>query len=209
MTPRAALIAVAATVVLPWGCASAPATRYYVLSPTAQMPARAAAPAAAQPAQASIAVVIMDVRLPQYLDRSQIVTRGGDHRLRMAESAQWAGDLREDMTRVLAENLGRLLESDRVIAAPHNLRLQPDVRVEVQVLRFERDAGGRVELSARWWLTRGSDATLLASPGVTLYGEPLGTGAAYDAVVASMSSVYGELAQAIARSIRSREPGRP
>lgn len=200
MTPRAPLIAAAATLVLLWGCSSAPVTHYYVLSPTAQAPA--------QPAQASIAVVIKDVRLPQYLERPQIVIRGGDHRLQVVENEQWAGNLREDMTRVLAENLGRLLQSDRVIAAPHDLRLQPDVRVEVEVLRFERDAGGRVQLSAHWWVTRGSDATLLASPGVTLFGEPLGAGAAYEAVVASMSAVYGELAQAIARSIRSREAGR-
>ena len=198
MTPRPPLIAAAAILALLCGCSSTPATRYYVLSPTAEAPARRAA---------AVVVVITDVRLPQYLDRSRIVTRGGDHRLQVSENELWAGNLREDMTRVLAENLGRLLESGRVIAAPHNLRLQPDYRVEVEVLRFEREPGGRVGLSARWWLTRGSAAALLASPGATLFGAPLGENAPYEALVASMSSVYGELAQAIARSIRSREAG--
>lgn len=196
MTPRAPLIAAAATLALLCGCASAPATRYYVLAATADAPARRAATA--------VAVVIKDVRLPQYLARPQIVTRGSDHRVRMAEHEQWAGDLHQDLMRVLTENLGRLLESDRVIAAPHTLRLQPDYRVEVEILRFERDAGGRVQLSARWWLTRGSDAALLESPQTTLLGAQLGESAAYEALIASMSSVYGELAQMIARSIRAR-----
>ena len=198
MMPRPPLIAAAASFVLLCACSSAPATRYYALSPTAQAPARRAAP---------VAVVITDVRLPQYLDRSQIMTRGGEHRLQVSEYELWAGNLREDMTRVLAENLGRLLESERVISAPHNLRLNPDYRVEVEVQRFERESGGRVGLSARWWLTQGSDAALLESSSATLLGEPLGENAPYDAVVASMSSVYGELAQSIARSIRSRKPG--
>jgi len=205
MTQRHRLIAAAALVLLA-GCAAAPATRYYVLNPTA--PAPAAAQGAARAAPESIAVVIKEVRLPQYLDRREIVIRGGDHQLRMVENEQWAGNLREDMTRVLADNLGRFLESERVVAAPHRLKMQPDFRVEVEVLRFEREAGGRVGLAARWWLTQGADATLLASPEITLSGAPLGAGASYEAVVASMSSVYGELAQAIARSIRSQQAGR-
>lgn len=192
MTPRALLFTAAAVAVL-CACTSAPVTRYYVLS--------ASAPAPARPAGAGVAVVIKDVRLPQYLDRSQIVTRGGDHRLQMDEHAQWAGNLREDMTRVLVENLRRLLGSERVIAAPHSLRLLPDYRVEVEVLSFERELDGRVGLSARWWLMHGSDATLLASAGTTLFGTALGQGAHDEELVASMSSVYGELARAIAQGI--------
>jgi uncharacterized lipoprotein YmbA len=194
MTARASLAAAAATLALLSGCASDPATRYYVLAPT--VPASAAKPAA-------VSVVIKDVRLPQYLERPQIVTRGGDYRLVLADYELWAGDLRQDMTRVLAENLARLLESDRVLAAPHTFKLQPDVRVEVEVLRFERDPGGKVELAARWWLTRGSDATLLAGKDALIAGTPLAAGAPFEAVVASMSAVYGELAREIARSIQA------
>ncbi|MBS0336770.1 MAG: membrane integrity-associated transporter subunit PqiC [Proteobacteria bacterium] len=182
------------------GCASDPVTRYYVLAATA--------PASSQPpAPKAMAVVIRDVRLPQYLERTQIVTRGSDHRLLMADYELWAGDLRQDMTRVLAENLSRLLASDQVVAAPHTLKLAPDVRVEVEVQRFERDAAGKVELAARWWLTRGSDGALLASPSAALAGTPLGANASYEAVVASMSAVYGQLAQEIARSIRAKGAG--
>jgi len=180
------------------GCASDPVTRYYVLSAVAPAQAAGANP---------VSVVIKDVRLPQYLDRVQIVTRGSENRLLMADYELWAGELRQDMTRVLAENLARLLATDRIVAAPHTLKLQPDVRVELEVLRFERDAGGKVELAARWWLTRGADGVLLASPAITLVGAPLAAGAPYEMLVASMSAVYAQLAQEIARGIQSRGAG--
>lgn len=189
---------IAGALLLVTGCASDPVTRYYALV--------ASAPASA-PAAKPLAVVIRDLRLPQYLERNQIVTRASDHRLVMADYDVWAGDLRQDMTRALTENLARLLGSDRVVAAPHTLRLQPDLRVEVEVQRFERDAGGKVQLAARWWLTRGSDGALLASPAITLAGTPVAAAAGYEAVVASMGSVYAELAQEIARSIRAQGAG--
>ena len=96
MTPRPPLIAAAAILALLCGCSSTPATRYYVLSPTAEAPARRAA---------AVVVVITDVRLPQYPDRSRIVTRGGDQ-LPVSETNSGRATC-EDMTR-LAGNLGRL-----------------------------------------------------------------------------------------------------
>jgi len=206
MTRRARLISAFASLALLGACSSTPATRLYVLAPVAQTPLPRVQ-AARNRAAAPVALVITDVRLPQYLDRSQIVTRSDGHRLQMFEHEQWGGNLREDMTRILAENLAQLLESDRVIAAPHNLRLTPDYRLEVEVHCFEREAGGGVRLSARWWLTRGSDAALLASPEASFSGAPLGEKSSYEALVGSMSAVYGELAQAIGRSIRASEAG--
>ena len=182
------------------GCGSSSApTRYYVLTPLAS------APAAAQLAgPREVSVLVTAVRLPQYLDRPQIITRGGDNRLQVSDHDQWGGNLRQDMTRVLAQNLGRLLGSDRVVTAPHSLRAsQPDFRVEVEVLRFERAPDGRVHLAAKWWLSRG-DGTLLASPSTELAGAALAEGGGVDALVASMSAVYNELALAIAQALRGR-----
>lgn len=204
ITQQVRLIAIAATLALFFGCSSAPATRFYVLAPVAQPPL-AKPQVSADRATAPVALVIKDVRLPQYLDRSQIVTRSDGHRLQMSEFELWGGNLREDMTRALAVNLGQLLESDRVIAVPYTVRLTPDYRIEVEVYRFEREAGGRVMLSARWWITRGLDAALIASHEASFSGAPLSEKGSYEALVNSMSAVYGEFAQAIARSIRSRE----
>jgi uncharacterized lipoprotein YmbA len=184
------------------GCGSAPTARYYVLSPLEEGVKNA------PPAQTrNLAVVVASVRLPQYLDRTEIVTRDGASRLQLADFAQWGGSLRQDMTRVLVGNLGQLLGSDRVVAAGSAPRAAPDYRVEVEILRFERAADGRVQLAARWWLLNGKDGAPLASPLATLAGSPLAAEGGYDAVVESMSAVYNQLAVAIADVIRSRTPG--
>jgi uncharacterized protein len=194
-----------AALILLGGCSSAPATRFYTLDPVIAAPAARPQESVARAAR-PLTIVVTDVRLPQYLDRPQIVTRGSDQRLRFSEYEHWGGNLRDEMIRILAENLGRLLPGDRVIAAPHPVPLQPDYRLALEVQRFERNADGRVQLTARWWLTRGTDLVVLASPEATIAGSTIGD-TSLDALVQSMSAVYGELAQAIARSLPPREGG--
>ncbi|RLJ65204.1 PqiC family protein [Sulfurisoma sediminicola] len=204
MNARLAAIATfAALAALLGGCSSAPATRFYTLDPVVASPSAGPQESAARVAK-PLTIVVTDVRLPQYLDRPQIVTRGSDQRLRFAEYEHWGGNLRDEMIRILAENLGRLLPGDRVIAAPHPVPLQPDYRLALEVQRFERDADGRVQLIARWWLTRSADLAPLASPAASFAGSAIGD-SSIDALVQSMSAVYGELAQAIARSLPPRE----
>ena len=189
--PQAILYAMLASAMLS-ACASAPVTRFYVLNSVAHdtSPAATNGPA----------VVIRDVRLPQYLERPQLVTRNGDHRIQIAEEAQWAGNLQQDMVRVLTENLAQMLKSDRVFSAPHNGPLKPDFRVDIEILRFEQGPDRRVVLSARWWLVRGDANVMLEAPSVVLVGQVLDE-RGVEPLVASMSSVYAEFAQRIARSI--------
>jgi len=187
-------------VALATGCSSVPPTRYYVVTPLEEK-AAASAPGPG--------VVVASVRLPQYLERPQLVTRSGDNQLQLEEFHQWGGNLAKDLTRVLAENLSQLLRSDGVVTAPHTLRARPDYRVEVELLRFERAADARVHLTAKWWLLRGADGAPLAGPTTTLASEPLPASPTFDPTVAAMSRAYGELSRAIAQAIvRQPKAGR-
>jgi uncharacterized lipoprotein YmbA len=192
-----AALALALAVALAAGCASAPPARFYIVTPLA-----GPGPAARTPGPG---VVVAAVRLPEYLERPQLVTRSGDNQLQLEEFDQWGGNLAKDLTRVMAENLSLLLGSDAVVAAPHTLRTRPDYRVELEVLRFERAGDGRVHLTAKWWLQRGGDGHPLASPMTALASEPLPESANADLTVAAMSSVYGELARVIAQAVSLQE----
>jgi uncharacterized lipoprotein YmbA len=192
-----AAAAAALAVALAAGCASVPPTRFYVVTPLAVPGPVTRAPGPG--------VVVAAVRLPEYLERPQLVTRSGDNRLQMEEFHQWGGNLAKDLTRVMAENLSLLLGSDAVVAAPHTLRMRPDFRIEVEVLRFERAGDGRVHLTAKWWLQRGADGSPLASPTTTLASEPLPEEASAELTVAAMSGVYGELSRVIAQAVSRQE----
>lgn len=205
MSPFARLPATLLLASLLAGClSSGPATRFYVLTPAVEPQAATARTAALPGTAGQRMLVVTGIRLPRYLDRPQIVTRDAGNTLDWSETQQWAGPLGEDMVRILAMNLGRLLADERVVAAPYPASRPPDYRIEVEIRSFERQHEGRVELTAQWWITRGADGAVVASVEDTFLGHPVARGASYDQLVNTMSVVYADLARAIARSIPPR-----
>ena len=175
-------------------CSTSQAPRLFVMSP---IPVAAAVPAAVS---RDLSVFVREVQIPQYLERSQIVLRGTDHRIQLVDDAHWAGNLQQDLVRVLTENLGVLLGSNRVYSTSRSSALKPDFRVDVDIMRFERDSTGQVVLVAHWWLMRGRDGALLDSQTVRLSGAFV-PDRSHDALVAAMSAVFGDLARTMSGSI--------
>jgi uncharacterized protein len=182
------------------GCAgkSVAGTRFYVLTPLAAEPLANAG--RAQP----LSVDVVDLRLPQYLERPQIVTRTGDNRLALAEFHQWGGNLRKDMHRTLARNLSVLLATPNVSISPNRPPKAADFRVELEVMQFEQGADARVRLSVQWRLSQGRDRVplevrILDLESPEVIGEP-----DFDAIVSAMSALYGELSRDVARAILAR-----
>jgi uncharacterized lipoprotein YmbA len=140
-------IALSALAVVAAGCSLlAPRhdpSRFYTLS------ARAAAslPAARD---AGPSVVVGPVTFPAYLDRNEVAVRVSPTEIEYALAARWAEPLVQNFTRVLVEDLGAALETDRVAALTSSTALTPDYWIEVVVVRFEADADGHVQLTARW-----------------------------------------------------------
>ena len=181
------------------GCisSSTPPTRFYVLSeldPDASLNFE-------NERQGPISIEIASLRLPQYLERPQLVTRSSGNRLELAEYHQWGGNLRKDMIRILAKNLSRLLATPHFAISPNRPPTPPDFRIDLEVMRFERDADNRVKLSVQWRLSRGEDRmplstriTELESPQMPPESEPENT-------VSAMSMLMGELSRLIAETI--------
>ena len=71
------------------GCASTPPSRFYVLSPLQGDHRQAKAD------DTCAAISVGPVELPDYVDRSQIVTRISPNKLYLAEFDQWAEPLKE------------------------------------------------------------------------------------------------------------------
>jgi uncharacterized lipoprotein YmbA len=88
------------------------------------------------------------VGMPGYLDRPQIVRRATPERLDLEGDERWGSPLDEMVSATLAEDLAQRLPSSVVFAESGAISAIADVRVEVQLLRFERGADGLVALSA-------------------------------------------------------------
>ena len=119
-------------------------SRFYTLSTRVS---GASAPAAGDD---SLSVVVGPVSLPAYLDRNEVAVRVSASELKYALTDRWAEPLLQNFTRILVEDLGNALGSDRVAAVATASTVTPNFWVEVVVLRFEASADGSAQLTARW-----------------------------------------------------------
>lgn len=190
-TPALALLLLA-------GCATgdAPTTRFYVLG---TLPGDSA-PLSDARRDPPIAVDIATLRLPQYLERPQIVTRSARNELALAEFHQWGGNLAKNMTRVLARNLSLLLGTAEITVFSRRPPAPADVRVDIDVLQFERGPDRRVLLSAQWRLRSGADGAPRLARISELTSEAIEADAGMEATVEAMSRLLGELSIVIARA---------
>ena len=78
------------------------ATKYYLIDPVDY-------DALVVTSDRPLAIEIIDVHIPQYLERFHIATRTGENRLKFSESNQWGGNLRKNLMRTLSRNLSGLL----------------------------------------------------------------------------------------------------
>ncbi len=132
------------------GCAGSAQSRFYQLSPEKNESALTGDASREQ----SIIVAIGPLRIPDYLDRPQIVTRSDSNELKLAEFDRWAGSLDRDIVRVLVENISSLLPAGSFFVTPWVSVVQAPAshvyRVEVSILRFEGTRGKSVQMKAQW-----------------------------------------------------------
>jgi len=153
-------------------------------------------------------VAIVQAKLPEALDRPQLVTRSGANRLQLSEQRRWAEPLRYEIPRVLADDLGRLLDSSRVAALPADVqRFSADFNVQLDIQRLDIVEGQGADLDLMWSLESRQGKV---SVGRSTLREPLaGTGVGADpvALVAALRRALDRAATEIAAEIRRQSGG--
>lgn len=148
----------------------------------------------------SLAIEILDLSIPQYLERFQIASRTTTNQLVFSDSHQWGENLRKNLLRTMTRNLSESLGTIDIGSPVTRTLSTPDYRVQVYIEQFERVADGRVLLAARWQVSDGETGEPLSINSTELTSRDVG-GASFGGVVDAMQSVYGELCDAIAKSI--------
>jgi hypothetical protein len=171
-------------------------SRFFTLTAIAQ-PGAAAVKESSNPGGVSLG--IGPIRLPGYLDRQEIVTRVSPNRMDLSEYDQWAEPLETNFNRVLGQNLSVLLPINRLVFFPWESTRSPAYQVEVEVLRFEANAAGDVQLSARWVVLETSKKNPLKAGETLLARQPAAK--TTDAAVAMLSETLGDLSREIANAI--------
>lgn len=189
-------VLMAATIALA-GCSilkpQADPSRFYVLTSTSTRAENANARA-----PGGLTIGVGPIELPDYLDRSPLVTRLGPNQVAFSDFERWAEPLARNFSRVVIENLVLLLNTEKVVSLPSLVPISLQYEVPIEVQRFESYDDGMVELVARWAVRSPADANVLRT-GESRIAET--GGSETEEVVAALSRAVGRLSEEIASNI--------
>ncbi len=178
------------------GCARSQTPRFYTLTPLQPDEVISTSKSSAQ----KVMIGIGPLKLADYLDQSNLVTRTSDNQVVKAEYDRWAGSFKDDLINVLAENIGSLVPASEIYLYPWRGSVQPDYQVVLEVVRCDGRLGDAAVLVARWTIFGGPEKKLLKMNRFSRR-EPV-TGTDYAALVAAQSRAVAKLSQEIAEAIK-------
>ena len=177
-------------------CGSSPPVRYFSLSPMDS----GYRPDAGDP----VVLGLGPLRLPDYLNRSQFVTRGAGAELKVDEFNRWAEPLGPSLHRVLSRDVDGLMDGVVVVAFPYGseVRTEVDYRVLGDVYRFEADDSGRITLEVQWGII-GVGSGLIEAPHRSRYETRAATAGDPAAVAIAMNEALSEFSRDIASELQT------
>ena len=196
-----ALIAIilGVTFLISWSCAlrSSTTTKFYILSPLT----RPVLEKQDEKGKKCKTIGIGPLHLPAYLDRPQIVTRINPNELKLAEFDNWAEPLKDNVTRVLVENISRLLCTEAVVIFPWKKSSHIDYQIEIKIVWMDGKLGEKAILVTQWAIIDTSGKSVLLTK-TSQYTESV-TETTYSALVAAHSRLIATLSHDIAQGIKS------
>jgi hypothetical protein len=151
-------------------------------------------------------ILVGPIRMALYLDRSDVVIRNSQNKIEIADFSMWAGPLRENFSRVLAENISVLLATDRVGIFPGSTATPFDYNVHLNVTRFDGTPGGKTNLRARWVILDKTRKKILFEKHSLL--SQTTDGDSIEAMVAAQSQTVVDLSREIAEAIKALSEGK-
>ena len=176
-------------------------TKYYLLQPMAS-------PVTGEQTGAEdsgFSVGVGPVRMREYLDRPQIVTRSGENEVFIGTFQYWAEPLGDNFSAILTANLSVLLKTNKLVLWPFGKKVKHvDYQVLVDVIRFDGVLGEEAVLSARWYVVSHKEGMKIEEmiPRKSTFTAPM-EGDSYEALVAAMSKTLADFSREVAEAIQA------
>lgn len=171
---------------------SSPVSNFYLLEPISE---------AVPVTEKHWYIGMRPVKVPDYVDRPQIVTATAKNTYHLSEFNRWAETLDQNITRVLAQSLTHLLSADILMTNISSFAKQADIQLAVNILEFHVNPQGQAVLNVQSILSK--DKKLLSSRQMTYRAEASNTD--YRLMVAGLNECLHRLSRDIARSIAALE----
>jgi len=143
------------------------------------------------------------VKLPSMLNRKGIVTHKSGPSVQVASHDIWAGRLKEDFSRVVAELMAQSLGINDVVTEPWNTRFRPEYQLQLDVQHFSGQLGGDVRFKVNWTLSGnyGKDKIASRTDDITLQTN----GDTYQAYVSTLNALLAAFSEKTIRTEISNE----
>lgn len=171
--------------------------RFYLLQPLC----KSADKTQSTPTSNTPLIGIEPVKLPDFLNRPQMVTRISDTEVRVEPFARWATPLGENIASVLSENLSALLGTDTVVALPWGGALQPTYRIQVRVISLIGKIGEEAQLEVQWTMIN-ADHQQVTVPKRSQFTARNST-SGYSDLVTAQSQLLADFSREVSETIRS------
>jgi uncharacterized protein len=129
-------------------------SKFYILTPLPIEPGSTSSAASANGGR-RLTVGVGPIEFPEYLTRTELVTRTTPNRIDVSDQSQWAEPLDQNFVRVLSENLSALLHTQRIEQYPWPRKIPVDYQVAIKVRHFETTAASQAQLIAGWIIKDG------------------------------------------------------
>ena len=189
---RIAYLTIVACVMMLTACGRTPPAKFYALQPV-----ELSSPGRSLPR--NVALAVGPVAIPADIDRAEIVTREAGNEVNFSEFHRWAGPLPKSIASVMAQNIGTLLDTDRVTPFTRENIFQPTHRVVVNINRYDSQLSKEFLLDATWSIKelKGSKLLLVQN---SIIRESLAS-STYEGLVAAQSKALAALSQKIATAL--------
>jgi uncharacterized lipoprotein YmbA len=150
-------------------------------------------------------IVLQQLGMERYLERSQIVRSSENYRLEVMENDWWGEPLSAMLSRVLVTELGQRLPHSTVISEVGAVSAPADATITLNVQRLDEDASGNLILQAQAGVSfKGRGAPVLRGFRFAIPPPSPGT----PGEVAAISVAVGNLADGLTAMLTAGPSGR-
>lgn len=139
------------------------------------------------------------VKIPEYLQRPQIVRQKSANTLEINEFHRWGDSLEAQITSVLAQNLSTLLDTPGISTYPWKKPLSPTIQISIDFSHFHGSPAGSAKVEAIWRIINTKNDTILLTKKTSLL-EP-GENSGHEALVKALNMALDKLSREIASAV--------
>jgi len=180
-----------------YGCGSSPKTNFYILN------SQQTTEYQIDNNVENLRIGVWKVKLPELIDRAEIIVRSDSYNIELADFHQWAESLSNNITELLAGELSRQLKTERVVTSPWSAYRKNQYQVKIHISRFDGGLGGESVLSGAWSLLNAQGDKEIIRDAFNYKANAVDK--TYSEMVKTQSQLVVQLAEQISKTISAQK----